>query len=1091
MYDGYLMFGGTEVVNADRTAAYARTLVPRFGLRHNCGCDGLQYVVNRPDGFIAGPEGRTAAQVRAASEYRSPQLDRPDWYDPNDSDTWGFAGLYPLSIVGVDGSSRTASVQESNLSGGVVQRPRLATKDIRVSGLLIGDSHRSMMAGFRWLDQALSGDGCEECQGSSVCYFSSCPDCISLTGYDYAGTPNQFQMGGSGGWRAQGGGTYVQNIPAHRGTWTPTSLASYLEFSPMTAVCDDMEFRVGFPEDSAPLIVNRRNLIPNPRYARTVGSEPVRRNLAANPTASTELARWSRFTNTTGRPIFARVVDGSLRTATSVQVRTVLRDTWNVPSGGSTVGSYVQHGAYPVLPGQPVQAGSTPTPGIVVNDSKPFAASIYVVSSFLTGLRMAALFYDSNGVQVGATALGPVGDPLNAWTRLTLTLATLPAGAETCVIRVQPTTAEEAVAGSFTQYGALLVEQRKTVGQYFDGDSVVDDRGWATKWTGTPGQSPSERLAPIASRALVHFNNFPSGNDLPDTVGGRSTEPTPPGGTSAAPYTYSVLLTNTPSNAIIANSPRMNLNPGDIAGARLQARIGGVAPSTVVLSLVAVDTAGAVLGTLATSAAETLVNTTWLNLIAPSSVAAPAGTVGCVLRVTFVGTPTGDEIVEFRNVLVQPMTAFGPPPLFFSGATADTATIDYRWSGVADDSVSEATTPNPAARPLKLEAWGNGTTLFAETIGNTTDDITLVVDGTPWETITYRLVPVDTFGAVVLDSVSWSFHQPLGEDGYDYTTFAGAYYNPDDGAGAGGGIDDPPGTKVDNDVRKYRRTMRGVTCVSGPTIIEEFDSPNASTCRVEFILTAAVPWRYGEEVPAGWLSLNTEFYSDPVLAGDGFPIGSPIPQCDSYEESYSIRDPQSPLIPNPPRMGQVGSGGGQISQPGGRGSAPIRGVGAESPLFGGQDGPIVGRYGLRIPPELIPATGDVVPILKFGGGEATRVTVRFFPTPVPSMPAADLDPCSACANIRINYIPSQGLTIDGTEERIYSTAYESVYRDGFFDGYTGRSFDQQANSLVTAIDGSPFEWPTLSCGVGYMMVVETYGTETASLALELSLAPRE
>ena len=92
-YDGYLALDGHEIINSERFAAYSSSLVPMLSVRNCYPCSGLPNVINRPTSAL------TRAQILRASAYRTPLLDRPEWFDPEDPDSWGFVGFYMVLFV--------------------------------------------------------------------------------------------------------------------------------------------------------------------------------------------------------------------------------------------------------------------------------------------------------------------------------------------------------------------------------------------------------------------------------------------------------------------------------------------------------------------------------------------------------------------------------------------------------------------------------------------------------------------------------------------------------------------------------------------------------------------------------------------------------------------------------------------------------------------------------------------------------------------------------------------------------------------------------------------------------------------------------
>src|SRR6188474_1194716 len=71
--------------------------------------------------------------------YRSPVLDAAPWFSEARPASNKFLGFYPLSVVGVEDSSREVTVTELTQDGAVFSMPRKASKQFRVSGLIIGE----------------------------------------------------------------------------------------------------------------------------------------------------------------------------------------------------------------------------------------------------------------------------------------------------------------------------------------------------------------------------------------------------------------------------------------------------------------------------------------------------------------------------------------------------------------------------------------------------------------------------------------------------------------------------------------------------------------------------------------------------------------------------------------------------------------------------------------------------------------------------------------------------------------------------------------------------------------------------------------
>lgn len=154
---GWFQCAGNEVINVARTEAYAA---------------GFSW-------FKPAYNNDALPLILGDGSYHSPLVDNAPWTDPNARESYDFYGLYPLSITGIEDSSRTSTVTESIRDGGYTGRIRLATKSVVFSGILIGEDDAACMYGFRWLKQALTHGPCDDdatgCFGDDLCYLDSEP----------------------------------------------------------------------------------------------------------------------------------------------------------------------------------------------------------------------------------------------------------------------------------------------------------------------------------------------------------------------------------------------------------------------------------------------------------------------------------------------------------------------------------------------------------------------------------------------------------------------------------------------------------------------------------------------------------------------------------------------------------------------------------------------------------------------------------------------------------------------------------------------------------------------------------------------------
>lgn len=187
---GWFSYAGNEIINVDRTEAYARA----------AGLPWFKPVYK--NGSLAPMLGET---------YRSPRVDDAPWTDPDFPSSFGFCGVYPLDITGIEDSSRSSSAIESVGDGGVVGKIRHGMKSVVFNAVLIGEDDAAVAYGFNWLKQALLSGPCgggEACGGDDLCYLASEP-AVDLDGMELTviSVPNAPLLSLDGGSASSSGGT--------------------------------------------------------------------------------------------------------------------------------------------------------------------------------------------------------------------------------------------------------------------------------------------------------------------------------------------------------------------------------------------------------------------------------------------------------------------------------------------------------------------------------------------------------------------------------------------------------------------------------------------------------------------------------------------------------------------------------------------------------------------------------------------------------------------------------------------------------------------------------------------------------------------
>lgn len=154
MYEGYFTLSGVELINNERTAAYARNL-------------GIT-TIDCPPCTIAAAVGD--------NPYTTPAADEAPWYDPAAPESAGFAGFFALDVKGYESSTITRAPMERLSDGAVITRSRFNHREVQYTGVMLAADQCSLSYGLAWLSTALRGSTCSPCGGTNACAYTCCPD---------------------------------------------------------------------------------------------------------------------------------------------------------------------------------------------------------------------------------------------------------------------------------------------------------------------------------------------------------------------------------------------------------------------------------------------------------------------------------------------------------------------------------------------------------------------------------------------------------------------------------------------------------------------------------------------------------------------------------------------------------------------------------------------------------------------------------------------------------------------------------------------------------------------------------------------------
>lgn len=152
-YEGWIDFGGVEIINVSRTAQLAEVL-------------GIDTVWVNPDSVD------WIQTELAGVDYDN--VTTAPWYDPAAVASTEFAGVLPLSFTGMDDSTRESTPTEYITDGGNTGRPRHKTLAMVANIVLVASTDRGAEFGRRWLSATLANVGTRMfCSGVTMTYFRS------------------------------------------------------------------------------------------------------------------------------------------------------------------------------------------------------------------------------------------------------------------------------------------------------------------------------------------------------------------------------------------------------------------------------------------------------------------------------------------------------------------------------------------------------------------------------------------------------------------------------------------------------------------------------------------------------------------------------------------------------------------------------------------------------------------------------------------------------------------------------------------------------------------------------------------------------
>lgn len=1064
-WSGYFMFGGTEVINATRTEAYARHL----GV-------GWFRPVYRQDAL---------SWLLGEKPYTTPLQDDAPWTDPDNLDSYDFYGVYPLEVTGVEDGTVDATVVESVSDGGYIGRTRKKTRTVVFSTVLAGASECAVEYGMRWLRSVLTGGACFNqsygvCGGADLCYLA-CPPLMDVedspppkpavlpevVATNWAANPNL--ESDSTGWNSSDPSKY----PVARSTVTPitgtasavTTRQGVLDATIGSVYIGD-QAGARLPVTAGEQVTVGMDIkVENPSVVDAT-------NLTFNPigpgTATTAGNHWVPTRGT-----LSAVADSLRLTITDAQLAANAQRIQSPQSYAST-------GSIKVTPGQMIRAVGQ------VRSSGSFPMAVIIQT------------YDVNNTFLTQVTGVPKTTNPSTWTEVDASMV-IPAGAAAYVnvqFGIHNATAPRNVGDTIDLQRAYVGNEGASV-PWFDG-STATSGDYTYRWTGAVNASTSERVRANPPVKTVNRTNLA---DNPNVEGDVS------GWTSNTPANYPITQdTSAPiSGTTSAMSTRTATSPNNYAFAgilkrRDNSRFPCTAGAPVTFGIdVKLDQAGrnfrtnitpydaggsamATLGWVITPVATPNQVTRFVRTFTP-----PAGAVGFYINVEVNTTLGGNAVTGERcwldNLMVENGTTDGS---YLDGSTPASGGNLYRWTGAVNASTSERYAETPIRRLVQAQVGFNAGDTLSVTVNN-------VQPGVVTRAVVTGTVPVGATGMYAVGTayrMSGSGNAVTGERVWfdnltiEQGTTDGSYFDgstPDDDAfdyrwrgPANASVSErwthgyfPPVGRPDESTEsayqcytRVGRSLHEVTTTVGPTVTNKLEMTDGGCAwQVTWTMVAANPAEFGVEKPlvVGFLDPNVDipYFGGVVPEGGSFDENGNVqsdPSCPVtvYRPVY---DPTCTLLAPPPDVPEIFPTCF---------SFPVNFL----------------RTMFTIPRQEIPLWTHVTPVISLTTGtvEARSVRVRFyadmFDTGDPSS-----DPCNFCGDVVFSYIPPQStITLDCADHEVY------IDQPGI-----GR---RRADSLVSDSSGNPFEWPEFSCGFGYVVTVDMPQQMTKRPVLDLSLVPR-
>lgn len=226
------------------------------------------------------------------------------------------------------------------------------------------------------------------------------------------------------------------------------------------------------------------------------------------------------------------------------------------------------------------------------------------------------------------------------------------------------------------------------------------------------------------------------------------------------------------------------------------------------------------------------------------------------------------------------------------------------------------------------------------------------------------------------------------------------------------------------------------------------------------------------QVPGGWLGRITFTF----VAGDPYIYRDPTLMVSGPRPEQVLPNYVDPGVP-PDCVETADCLQGDCPPP----PAPILAPPPLDPCF--PSGPFTAaRVVMNVPNDRLAIWTEAVPLITIQPGAIPlrRVTIRWYENPLGRDCASDVDPCAACAEVNLNFIPARSTFIlDGRTE---TASVDCPGGPGL----------RTAEPALYGRGGTPFVWPVFSCNAGACLeIIAQANSVAADLNITVHYVQRE